>query len=580
MAARSSRRAGVVAWATLAVSWCSALHAETLRDVVDAYEVLARANDPNEGPRWPDVSAAASKRRLAQYNQLRDRLGALDDAQLTDEDRLTRELLDWRLGVLIEGARFDEERIPFDSGDGFFNAANYAAQVTRIANEEAAIAWIARLQALPTFYDAQIANMQRGISTRFTQPRSIAESVLNVLKIAADQPAADSPLLKPLAMLPATIPEARQQELRAKARKTIEQFVKPAQRKVVIFFEKEYLPAARPKLGAASLPEGKTYYAFTVRRSTTTDLTPDQVFSIGESEVARIRAAMDGAQQAEGFRGSLREYLDDMSRRPGSHVADIASYVDKASGIGKRIDFELPRWFKTLPRLPWGIRIKPPELEASSGGYNLGDPAKGVSGAVVVGSQAYRSSLHGLTAWMLHEGVPGHHLQIALAQERFDLPMFRRRDDVTAFVEGWALYAERLGAEMGIYQTPEERVHQLSFEMWRACRLVMDVGIHWKGWTAERASACLKENTALSLRSIDSETQRYIAWPAQALAYKIGEQRIIKIRADAEQALGSRFDIREFHDALIGSGPMPLDILERRMRRWSEQGGSMSTPGR
>jgi uncharacterized protein (DUF885 family) len=404
--------------------------------------------------------------------------------------------------------------------------------------------------------------------------------VLNVLKIAADQPAVDSPLLKPLAMLPGTIPEARQQELRAEALKTIEQFVKPAQRKVATFFEKEYLPAARPKLGAASLPEGKTYYAFAVRRSTTTDLTPDQVFSIGESEVARIRAAMDSAQQADGFRGSLREYLDDMSRRPGSHVPDIASYVDKASGIGKRIDFELPRWFKTLPRLPWGIRIKPPELEASSGGYNLGDPAKGVSGAVVVGSQAYRSSLHGLTAWMLHEGVPGHHLQIALAQERFDLPMFRRRDDVTAFVEGWALYAERLGAEMGIYQTREERVHQLSFEMWRACRLVMDVGIHWKGWTAERASACLKENTALSLRSIDSETQRYIAWPAQALSYKIGEQRIIKIRADAEQALGSRFDIREFHDALIGSGPMPLDILERRMRRWSEQGGSMSTPGR
>jgi uncharacterized protein (DUF885 family) len=557
------------------VSWCCAVHAESLRDVVDEYEILARANDPNEGPGWPDVSAAAAERRLKQYDQLRDRLAALDNAQLTDEDQLTRELLAWRLGVLIEGAHFDEDRIPFDSCDGFFNAANYAAQVTRIANEEAALAWIARLRALPTFYDAQIANMRRGVATRFTQPRPIAESVLTVLKIAADQPARDSPLLKPLAMMPGIIPETRQQELRAEALAAVETFVKPAQRKVATFFEKEYLPAARLKLGASSLPNGKAYYAFTVRRSTTTDLTPDQVFAIGESEVARIRAAMDSAQQADGFKGSLREYLDDMSERPGSHAPDITGYVDKASSIGKRIDFELPRWFKTLPRLPWGIRIKPPELEASSGGYNLGDPAKGVSGAVVVGSQAYRSSLHGLTAWMLHEGVPGHHLQIALAQERFDLPMFRRRDDVTTFVEGWALYAERLGAEMGIYQTREERVQQLSFEMWRACRLVMDVGIHWKGWSADRASACLKENTALSMRSIDSETQRYIAWPAQALAYKIGELRIVKIRADAEQALGSRFDIREFHDALIGSGPMPLDILERRMHRWSEQGGSL-----
>jgi uncharacterized protein (DUF885 family) len=571
--AGASRRAGLVVWAaSLAVSWCSALQADTLREAVDDYEVLARSIDPNEGPGWPDVSAAAAQKRLEQYNQLHGRLAALNEAQLTDEERLTRELLDWRLGVLIEATGFDEDRIPFDSGDGFFNAANYAAQVTTIANEEAALAWIARLRALPMFYDAQIANMRRGVATRFTQPRSIAESVLGVLKIAADQPAADSPLLKPLAMMPGIIPETRQQELRAEALAAVETFVKPAQRKAVTFFEKEYLPAARPKLGASSLPNGKAYYAFTVRRSTTTDLTPDQVFSIGESEVARIRAAMDSAQQAEGFKGSLREYLDAMSERPGSHAPDITAYVDKASSIGKRIDFELPRWFKTLPRLPWGIRIKPPELEASSGGYNLGDPAKGVSGAVVVGSQAYRSSLHGLTAWMLHEGVPGHHLQIALAQERFDLPMFRRRDDVTAFVEGWALYAERLGAEMGIYQTREERVQQLSFEMWRACRLVMDVGIHWKGWSADRASACLKENTALSMRAIDSETQRYIAWPAQALAYKIGELRIMKIRADAEQALGSRFDIREFHDALIGSGPMPLDILERRMRRWREQG--------
>ncbi len=558
----------LLACALLASLPVTASLAETLNDVIAEYETLARQTDTNEGPGWPDVSLAASQRRTAKYIELRDRLGKV--AAPGDEGALTRELLLWRLDVLIEGARFDEDRVPFDSGDGFFNAATYAAQVTPIATEADATAWIARLTALPSYYDAQIANMKRGIRTGFTQPRSTAESALRSMKVTAEQPAAESPLLKPLASLPAIIPEARQNALRAEALGVVDRVVKPAQRSLVAFFEKDYLPKARPKLGASTVKDGKAYYAFAVRRSTTTRLTPDEVFDIGAAEVERIRAEMLSAQRAEGFQGTLREYLDDMNRRPGSHVPDIESYIEKAAGIGNRVSLELPRWFKTLPRLTWGVRVKPPELEAASGAYNLGDPEKGVAGAVVVGSQAYRSSIYGLTAWMLHEGVPGHHLQIALGQERSDLPKFRRRDDVTAFVEGWALYAERLGAEMGIYRTREERVQQLSFEMWRACRLVMDVGIHWKRWSAEQAAACLKENTALSPDSVEGETQRYISWPGQALAYKIGELRIRKIRAEAEQTLGSRFDIREFHDALIGSGPMPLDILERRMRRWVE----------
>ncbi|GFE79931.1 hypothetical protein GCM10011487_19310 [Steroidobacter agaridevorans] len=559
----------LIACALLAAMPAAAGIADTLNDVIAEYETLARATDTNEGPGWPDVSLAAARQRQEKYSELRDRLGKV--AAPSGEDALTRELLQWRLQVLIDGARFDEDRIPFDSGDGFFNAGTYAAQVTRIANDADAMAWIARLQALPSYYEGQIANMRRGIATRFTQPRSTAESALRSMQVAADQPAADTPLLKPLVSLPATIPEKRQQDLRALALAVVEREVKPAQRALVTFFEKEYLPKARPKLGASTLPDGNAYYEFAVRRSTTTDLTPDEVFDIGAAEVERIRAEMLSAQRADGFQGTLREYLDDLNRRPGSHAPDIESYVDKAAGIGNRVALELPRWFKTLPRLPWGVRIKPPELEAASGAYNLGDPEKGVAGAVVVGSQAYRSSVYGLTAWMLHEGIPGHHLQIALGQERLDLPKFRRRDDVTAFVEGWALYAERLGAEMGIYRTREERVNQLSMEMWRACRLVMDVGIHWKHWSAEQAAACLQDNTALSPGSVAGETQRYISWPGQALAYKIGEIRIRKIRGEAEQALGSRFDIREFHDALIGSGPMPLDILERRMRRWAQE---------
>ncbi|HEY5761081.1 MAG TPA: DUF885 family protein, partial [Steroidobacter sp.] len=333
--------------------------AETLNDVIGEYEALARETDANEGPGWPDVSLVASKHRAAKYGELRDRLGKVDASG--EEDALTRELLLWRLNALIEGARFDEDRAPFDSGDGFFNAGTYAAQVTRIANEADATAWIARLQALPSYYDAQIANMKRGIRTGFTQPRSTAESALRSMKVAAEQSAADSPLLKPLASLPAIIPEARQKALRAEALAAVERFVKPAQRSLVAFFEKEYLPKARPKLGASTLKDGQAYYAFAVRRSTTTSLTPDEVFDIGAAEVERIRTEMVNAQRAEGFQGTLREYLDDMNRRPGSHVPDIESYVDKAAGIGNRVALELPRWFKTLPRLPWGVRIKPPE---------------------------------------------------------------------------------------------------------------------------------------------------------------------------------------------------------------------------
>jgi len=268
------------------------------------------------------------------------------------------------------------------------------------------------------------------------------------------------------------------------------------------------------------------------------------------------------------FTGTLPEFIAMLRKKPRFYAPDLATYVEKASEIGKRIDGLLPFWFGKLPRLPWTIRIKPPELEGSSGGYDLGDPTKGVAGAVVVDQHSNRSPLFGLPAWILHEGVPGHHLQIALGQERTDLPMFRRRDNPTAFVEGWALYSEQLGVEMGVYRDAYEQFGRLSFYMWRACRLQMDVGIHWKGWSKEQAERCLRENTALPETSVVRETQRYIAWPAQALAYKVGELRFLAERQRAEKALGTRFDIRAFHDAVLDDGPMPMSILHEQVERW------------
>src|SRR5580658_119063 len=541
-----------------------------LEKIVAEESAIERQTDPKEGPGWPDVSKAAEDRRTAALKTLQVRLATVPASPVVSEDALTRRLLAWRLGMQIEAARFDEARIPFDNGDGFFNAGNYAAETTVIRTDTDAVAWIARLRTLPVYFDQQIDNLKRGIATGFVQPQPTAISVVAILKLAADQPAAASPLLEPLRHLPSTIPADRQVFLRADGLAAVEQAVKPAQRKLVSFFERDYVPHARSELGASSLPDGRAWYAFEVRRSTTTEMKPDEVFAIGEREVAQIRGAMESAMRSTNFAGSLAQFIAMLRTEKRFYAPDLQTYVEKASEIGKRVDGLLPVWFGRLPRLTWTIRVKPPELEASSSGYDLGDPEKGAPGTVVVSAHSYESPLFGLPAWILHEGVPGHHLQIALGQERADLPAFRRKDEPTAFVEGWALYAEQLGEDMGVYRDSYERFGRLSFEMWRACRLEMDVGIHWKNWSKEQAETCLRDNTALPETTVVRETQRYIAWPAQALAYKIGELQFLAERRRAELALGTRFDIRAFHDAVLDDGPMPLSILHEQISRWIE----------
>ena len=541
-----------------------------LEKLIAEESAIERQTDPKDGPGWPDVSEPAEERRIAALKGLRARLSSLPPSPEGSEEALTRELLDWRLGMRIEAARFDAARIPFDNGDGFFNTANYAAETTVIRTDTDGVAWIARLKALPVYFDQQIDNLKRGIATGFVQPQPTASAVLAILELAANQPAAASPLLAPLKNLPATIPADRQASLRADGLAAVEQAIKPAQRKLVVFFERDYVPHARSQLAASSLPDGRAWYAFEVRRSTTTNMKPDEVFALGEREVARIRAEMETAMRSTHFTGTMSQFITMLRTDKRFYAPDLRSYVEKASEIGKRIDGLLPVWFGRLPRLTWTIRVKPPELEAASSGYDLGDPEKGAPGTVVMSAHAYADPLFGLPAWVLHEGVPGHHLQIALGQERTDLPAFRRKDEPTAFVEGWALYAEQLGEDMGVYRDAYERFGRLSFDMWRACRLEMDVGIHWKGWTKEQAESCLRDNTALPESSVVRETQRYIAWPAQALAYKIGELQFLAERQRAEQALGTRFDIRAFHDAVLDDGPMPLSILHEHIGRWIE----------
>ena len=519
--------------------------AERLASIVADYESLTAQTDASRGPAWPDVTPGAAARRVAAYRSLQKRLGALPALTRGSDDELTRELLAWRIGILVEGSRFDEDRIPFDNGDGFFNTANYVAANLVPRDEAQARAWIERLGRLTAYYDAEMANMRRGIADGFTQPRSIAEGILGVLRIAADQPADSSPLLAPIRRLPATVPDDRRAALLADATRAIAESVKPAQRAMVRFFESEYVPHARTSPGIRTVPDGEAYYEYLVRRSTTLQLTPDQVYAMGEAEVSKLHGEMERAMRATGFTGSLPEFIAMLRGERRYYAPDLTTYIEKASEIGKRADAALPRWFGKLPRLTWGVHRQPPELEASSSGYDAGDPEAGIAGHINVSSRSPHDPLFALPSWVLHEGVPGHHLQIALAQERTDLPKFRRNDDVTAFVEGWALYSELLGEEMGLYRDDYERFGRLSFGIWRACRLMMDVGLHWKGWTVEQAG--------------------------QALAYKVGEMRILAIRRDAERALGARFDIRAFHDALLDDGPMPMAVLERHMKDWVER---------
>ena len=537
----------------------------------------ALENDRAALRRWPDDSPAAVAARKAELQGFDRRLAALKSAKLSAEDRLNRAYLAWIVEDDLGGMVFDQEREPFSSDNGPFDNADYVARTTAIHTREDADAWLARLGALPAYYVTEIANARRGIATGFLQPRSITEVVAKAAAIRAAQPSGESPLLLPFKDLPAAIPAADQAALRARALDLVDHHVKPQERAYVAMLRDEYAPKAPISLAARDLPDGDRYYAWLVRHHTTTALTPDQVHALGVSEVARIRARMDGVIAEPGFKGSFAEFLAFLRSDPRFYAKSPEALLQSASEIVKRIDDKLPANFGTLPRLTFGVRPVPAEIAEgyTSARYWNGSPQQGVAGGFMVNtSHLDQRPLYELPALALHEAVPGHHLQIALSQERTDLPFFRREASNDAYVEGWALYSEGLGEEMGIYRDPYERFGRLSMEMWRACRLVADTGIHWLGWTREQAKACFTDNTALAAKNIDVELDRYTSWPGQALAYKIGELRIEALRKRAEAKLGVRFDIRKFHDQILVPGPLPLDLLEGRIDAWIAGGGS------
>ena len=554
--------------------------ASTLQGIVQAYDAVLTEEDPisaasrgdiEAASRWPDESPPAIGSRLAILRRLKSRLDAIPPAALRGEEVLTAQLLRWRIDITLDGASFDEERIPFNSDEGFFVEPLYAAEGTVLHGAAEVQAWLTRLHQLPAYYATETENMRRGLRTGFVQPRITVLSAVRATKASAAGAAEQDALLEPFGTLPPSIPATQKAAWRDQAIKIIRDEVKPAERQLADFFENTYLPQSRQTLGASALPNGAAYYAYLVRRETTTALTPDQIFAIGQSEIHRIRAAMQVEIAASGFTGDFAAFQAMLRHDSRFYVSTREALLEKASRLAKRVDDQLPHFFGKLPRLSYGVRPVPQAIEEgyTSARYDPGSPQLGVAGGLMVNtSHLDQRPLYELPALVAHEGAPGHHIQIALAQELFDLPAFRQDSDITAFVEGWAVYAEQLVADMGLYQTPYEKFGMLSMEMWRACRLVMDVGLHAKGFSRDQALDCLRENTALSEKNMQNEVDRYIAWPGQALGYKIGELKIMELRHEAERELGPRFDIRRFHDAVLDEGAMPLEILQRRVEDW------------
>ena len=547
--------------------------------VVD-YETYLKAVDPlsasGEGDveamaRLPDLSRDFELAQRAPLEAFVARLKAIDPASLSHAGGINHAFLLYTLNRSLEGLDYDTSRLAFDSEGGPGTWALYIGGSTRLNSVAEAEAYVRRVKGFGNIYAQTTDNARRGLETGLVQARSVTESALaNARNDVAITPDAE-PLLKPLSTLPPTVTQADKDRLTADAASAVATIIVPARQAWLTFLETDYLPKAPVEPGIGNRPGGKDIYAYLVRGHTTTDLTPDQIHQIGLDEVARIRARMDVEMKASGWTGDFAGFLAFLRTDPQFYAPTREALIEKASEMAKRADGGLPALFATLPRLPYDVQPVPPQIEENytTGRYNGGSMQNGVAGHYIVNtSKLDQRPLYELPALTLHEAVPGHHIQIALQQEAEGQPYFRRQANVTAFTEGWGLYAEYLGEEMGFYRTPYERFGRLSYEMWRACRLVADTGLHWMGWSEEQARACFRDNSALAPHNIETELQRYIGWPGQATAYKIGEIRLREIRARAERELGPKFNVRTFHDALLTEGPLPLALLDQRMDAW------------
>ncbi len=570
------------AFAAAAVLAFSGAAAASPADDLDALFADYWANEMQENPfaatnsgvndynaLTPGVAPADQERRLAEAKAFLTRLDGIDAASAPETAQLSAEILRFVLNHDIALAAFKPWRAPFLSDSGFHTDMLYLVDSTPFRTEKDYRDYVARLKALPAYLDQNIANMRQGFAEGFTQPTEILAGILPSFDAQVTKSAEEHPLYAPFAKFPASIPAKTRKSIEKEGAAALTAGVIPAFARVRDFMRNDYAPQAADKIGAGALPDGAEYYANRVKFYTTRDdLDADKVHALGLKEVARIRKEMSAVMKEAKFKGSFADFQKFLRTDPQFYAKTPEELLMRAAWISKSIDGKLPAYFGKLPRQPYSVEPVPAAIAPNytTGRYSPAPPGGTRGGQYWVNTYALdKRPLYELPALSLHEAVPGHHLQGALAYEIENAPEFRRQFYPHAFGEGWGLYSEKLGVEMGVYKTPYEHFGRLSYEMWRACRLVIDTGVHAKGWTRTQAIDYLASNTALSLHNVQTEVDRYIAWPGQALAYKVGELTIWELRAKAENALGPKFDIRRFHDAVLDEGGLPLDVLARRI---------------
>lgn len=559
---------------------------ETLLD--DAWEWQLREHpvfasqlgDRRYNDRWPDRSLdAIDRRRAAQLDFLR-RLRAIDDGELDAESRLDYRLFRRELQDELDSYQYRNYLMPINQRGGM-QSMETTAEILRLDTVEDYEDWLARMTALPEYIEQTRDLLEEGRRTGYMPPKVLMERIPGQLDQQLVEDARNSPFYRAFESLPESISAEQQERLRARATEIIDDEIVPAYRDFDRYFNERYLPASRETIGASELPNGEAFYEYRVRHFTTTDMTPDEVHRLGLEEVKRIRGEMQLIIDEVEFDGSFDEFLTFLRTDPQFYYEDPDELFEAYLAMSKRIDPKLVDLFGKLPRVPYGLRPIPENIAPDTTTAYYSRPAADGSRPGYYYVNLYKPETrptYEIPVLSVHEAVPGHHLQIALQQELGDMPAFRRYSGFTAFIEGWGLYSERLGFEMGLYDDPYDHFGALTYEMWRAVRLVVDTGMHYKGWTRQQAIDFFKANAAKTELDIINEIDRYIAWPGQALAYKIGQLKMLELRDKAERMLGKRFDVRAFHDALLGGGALPLELLETRMDRWIADQLAAETP--
>ncbi|MEO7071472.1 MAG: DUF885 family protein [Rhodanobacter sp.] len=519
--------------------------------------------------RLDDVDAASQQRRLAYWQGVLRQLDGVDVPRLSADNKINYAIYRAQISNFVADQQFKNWQMPFNSDSAFWSDIGYQLDGDRLRSVQDYQRYVDRLGQIPAYFDQQMANMRAGLARGFSVPRAVLDGrEVSIAAVAELRDPTQSSFYAPLKQLPSSIDAAQARRLQDEALRRIRDNVIPAYARLLTFFRNEYVPRARTTLAAEAMPDGKAWYRQQIREYTTLDLDPDAIHKIGLDQVADIHAKMLQVMAETGFKGSFEQFLQFLRTDPQFYARTPEELLMRSAWVAKQVDGQMARFFGHLPRARFTIVPVP---DAIAPYYTSG---RGGANEYMVNTYDLPSRpLYNMPALTLHESYPGHALQLELAQESHGQPAFRRNGYISAYGEGWGLYSEYLGNEMGIYQTPYQRFGYLTYQMWRACRLVVDTGVHHLGWTRRQSIDYLTANTALSAREIANEVDRYISWPGQALSYELGYLKIRELRTRAEAALGVKFDVRHFHDTVLSTGSVPLPVLEQRIDRFIADGG-------